>query len=485
MSERTVLSIVHNHPGIRPGGAEGYALELHRAMAAAPGWRSVLLAKAGPPLARSGRVHEGTVVEAVAGSADEYLLFTDGYTYDWFRGTITDKDFLTRHLRKFLEAVRPDVVHLQHTLFVGYDLLREIRTTLPDAAIVYTLHEYAPICFRDGQMVRTFDDEPCTGSSPRACHECFPEHSPRDFELRRRFIQSQLSLVDAFVAPSRFLRQRYVEWGIPEERILYEDNGRVPPVRVAAPATRRTRDRIAFFGQVTRFKGLDVLLEAMAMLDDPEVRDPAAEPADATRPRLRGEAAEVAAIMSALLGTDPPDPARGGPHLYVHGANLDLQVGDYRERVAGLVDRLGDRVTMMGSYRPAELPDLMEQVDWVVVPSVWWENAPLVIQEAFTHGRPVICSDIGGMAEKVTDGVDGLHFRTGDARSLAKVLSRAVSEDGLWERLRGGISAVHSMQDHVQRLTGLYAGLLERRPEPLGDASPGDSSAAALQEVTR
>lgn len=479
MSDRTVLSIVHNHPSIRPGGAEAYALELHRAMGSAPGWRSVLLAKAGPPLARSGRAHEGTVVESVAGAADEYLLFTDGYTYDWFRGTITDKDFLTRHLRKFLQAVRPDVVHLQHTLFLGYDLLREIRSTLPDAAIVYTLHEYAPICFRDGQMVRTFDDEPCTGASPRACHECFPEHSPRDFELRRRFIQSHLSLVDAFVAPSRFLRQRYVEWGIPEERILYEDNGRVRPVRVASPTTRRTRDRIGFFGQVTRFKGLDVLLEAMGLVDDTVMGDELVP--DGPAP-LHGDAAEVASIMSALLGTPLPSPGpeRLTPRLFVHGANLDLQVGAYRERVARLLDLVGDRVTMMGSYRPSELPDLMEQVDWVVVPSVWWENAPLVIQEAFTHGRPVICSDIGGMAEKVTDGVNGLHFRTGDPRSLAKVLGRAVSEDGLWERLRSGIAAVHSMDDHVARLTTLYDELLGQTPQRPSNGS----TAPQFQEVS-
>ena len=51
----------------------------------------------------------------------------------------------------------------------------------------------------------------------------------------------------------------------------------------------------------------------------------------------------------------------------------------------------------------------------MVVPSIWWETGPLVVLEAFQHGRPVICSDIGGMAEKVTDGVNGLHFRTRDA----------------------------------------------------------------------
>ena len=62
----------------------------------------------------------------------------------------------------------------------------------------------------------------------------------------------------------------------------------------------------------------------------------------------------------------------------------------------------------------------MARIDWVVVPSIWWENGPLVILEAFQHGRPVICSDIGGMSEKVTDGVNGLHFRRGDPRDLAR-----------------------------------------------------------------
>ena len=55
----------------------------------------------------------------------------------------------------------------------------------------------------------------------------------------------------------------------------------------------------------------------------------------------------------------------------------------------------------------------MRSVDWVIMPSVWWENSPIVIQEAFFHGRPIISSNIGGMAEKITDDVDGLHFRVG------------------------------------------------------------------------
>jgi glycosyltransferase involved in cell wall biosynthesis len=81
----------------------------------------------------------------------------------------------------------------------------------------------------------------------------------------------------------------------------------------------------------------------------------------------------------------------------------------------------------------------MERVDWVVVPSIWWENAPLVVLEAFRHRRPVICGDVGGMAELVRDGVDGLHAPVGDPAGLARVMRRAVETEGLWDALMAGI----------------------------------------------
>ncbi len=78
----------------------------------------------------------------------------------------------------------------------------------------------------------------------------------------------------------------------------------------------------------------------------------------------------------------------------------------------------------------------MANVDWVVVPSIWWETGPLVVMEAFQYGRPVICSDIGGMSKRVTDGVNGLHFRRRDAEDLARKMQRAAETPGLWDELR-------------------------------------------------
>ena len=95
----------------------------------------------------------------------------------------------------------------------------------------------------------------------------------------------------------------------------------------------------------------------------------------------------------------------------------------------------------------------------------------MVIQEAFLHGRPVICSDIGGMAEKVTHGVNGLHFRAGNATDLAEIIRRAVNTPGLWEKLRAGIPKIPSIDDQVMALSEVYRTLLE------GDRTSSDRHA--------
>ncbi len=305
-------------------------------------------------------------------------------------------------------------------MFLGYDVLREIRNTVPGTPIVYTLHEFMPICHRQGQMLRVPDDEPCLEESPRRCNECFPEISPQTFFLRKRFVQSHLSLVDLFIAPSAFLAQRYVDWGIPADKIRVEEYGRTAPAGSAVTEEREHRDRFGFFGQLTPFKGLQVLLEAMALLAE-EVEKP-------------DDSLLSALEMAAGIGPRPKsEDGFARPHAWIHGANLDLQPGTFQNRVKELLDVTRRNVTFAGRYSYAELASLMSNVDWIVVPSIWWENSPLVIQEAFHFGRPVICSDIGGMAEKVDDGVNGLHFRAGDPTSLARTITRAAEEPGLWE----------------------------------------------------
>ena len=169
-----VLYVVHHHPSVMAGGAETYALELYEQVRdAAPGWDPLLLAGTGPTGSGSGSPHPGTLVEPVGGDPGQYLFHTDAADYDWFLSTARNKEFYTRYLTDFLRAYRPDVVHVQHSLFFGFDLLRTVRNVLPDAAIVYTLHEYLPMCFRDGQL-QTAAGTLCDGPTPRGLRDLLP-----------------------------------------------------------------------------------------------------------------------------------------------------------------------------------------------------------------------------------------------------------------------------------------------------------------------
>jgi len=418
MRKRRVLFVVHNHPDVRPGGAEGYALELYRALREHDEFEPYFLARTDAD--ERGGSGRDTPFSAVGDDPNEYFVHTSNKAFDFFTLTAKDQALHTRHFRDFLLAVEPDVVHIQHTLFIGNDLITLIRTTLPDVAIVYTLHEFLAICHRNGQMLRASDGQNCLTASPRRCHECFPDIPEQRFFLREKLLRSHFDHVDLFLAPSRFLMERYVDWGIPEERIRFEDYGRLPQHVPDAPAEDRPRNRFGYFGQFNPYKGVTVALEAMG-----------------------------------LLGDDADD-----VYLSVHGANLEIQAADFQDRFADLLERSGGNVSLRGRYRQSELGRLMADVDWVIVPSIWWENSPLVIQEAFIHGRPVICSDIGGMAEKVEDGANGLHFRAGDARSLADTIRRASSTPGLWERLASGIGEIYPMERHVEAITDIYGELL-------------------------
>jgi glycosyltransferase involved in cell wall biosynthesis len=420
-----ILYVSHNHPAIRPGGAEAYAYELYRAVRDGEEFEPLFLARTGPPVSISSRDHEGTLLTGVNEDPNQYFFYTDTLEYDWLNGTPRGKAALIKYLREFLLAQRPDIVHLQHTLFFGYDMLREIRRTLgDDVPILYTLHEFLPICHRNGQLVRTTSEKPCREESPRRCHECFPEVSPQAFFMRKRFIQSQMSVVDRFLAPSNFLRDRYVDWGLPAEKVVFEEYGRLP-VNAAERRDRGQRNRLAFFGQLSYFKGVNVLLKAMKRLQEDNVN----------------------------------------VHLSVHGANLELQPDEFRDEFQELLEATKATVTFEGEFNHDDLPALMADTDWVVVPSVWWENSPLVIQEAGQHGRPVIASDIGGMAEKVKDRVSGLHFKANDPSSLAATIAEAVSSRKLWSELQRRIEPPYEMEEHVRSLTRHYKELLAAKLE--------------------
>lgn len=416
-----VLYVCHNHPKNRPGGAEQYAYELFCSVRDGDEFDATWVARVGPPLSVD-EPHPGTRFGLFDRDPLEYFIYTDISEFDRLHGTLRDKSVYTDDWRSFLEVHQPDIVHLHHNLFLGYDLIREIKRTLPSAKIVYTLHEFISICFHNGQMIRKDSHELCYGASPRRCNECFPDIAPRRFFVRERFIKSAFEQVDMFITPSEHARQRYIEWGLPPEKVIHEDYGRIPVDPVPDPPGAGSRRRIGFFGQFTKYKGVDVLLEAMKILHDQEA----------------------------------------GIELLLRGANLERTDPKFQKKIHNLLDETADTVLFTGRYDQRELPGLLAGVDWVVVPSIWWETGPLVIHEALMHRRPVICSDIGSMLERIDDGINGLHFRVGDPDALAETIRYAVDTPGLWNEMRSRIVDPHRMQEHLPVIYDIYNRILER-----------------------
>jgi len=87
-----------------------------------------------------------------------------------------------------------------------------------------------------------------------------------------------------------------------------------------------------------------------------------------------------------------------------------------------------NRVEFCGSYNYEEMPKILDEIDILVVPSIWWENSPLILLRALAHNVPAIVSDLGGMTELINDGENGFVFEAGNVQSLAEVL-RKIGED--------------------------------------------------------
>ncbi|WP_105428125.1 glycosyltransferase family 4 protein [Neorhizobium sp. T6_25] len=381
MSKR-ILVAAHNHPSLHPGGTEIFAHDLFRAYQR-EGHEALFLG-ATNHIHREAR--PGTSFQSIGSAGDEILLWSGHF--DRFFMSQIDLYGVVPDIAELLRDFRPDVVHLHHMLLLGAEFPHIVRRTLPDCQIVMTLHDYYPICHHDGLMVRTGTKELCHQSSPDRCHACFKDIPLDRFALRERHLKALLSTVDHFVSPSAFLRDRYVQWGLDEDTISVIPNG-IPARKTGVPRDllQGGKPVFGYFGNLNPWKGVTVLLEAARQLL-----------ADGLDFELR-----------------------------VHGG-APFQSETFVEEINRRFAETSGSVQARGPYRREDIGDLVAAVDCTIVPSVWWENAPLVIQEAQAQGRPVIASNIGGMAEMVEHGVNGLTVPPNDARALAAAM-RDIVED--------------------------------------------------------
>lgn len=285
----------------------------------------------------------------------------------------------------------PDIVHLHHCWHIGLNTMVRMKRRLPRTRFVLTLHEMLAICINHGQMVRT-TGELCRRYDRVACNGCFPDRSVQSIERRRRAYMSVFQLMDFYIYPSEFIRARFEAWGLEKTKGMVLEN--VLDRRAETAMSDNPREagdfdqrRFGFFGQATSFKGLNILIKA-----------------------------------AAIAKTRTSDFV-----VYIYGATRE-RVEQFFPELRQTIDALGPAVLFAGRYAASDVYRLMSRCDWIVVPSIWWENSPVVIQEAMAANVPLIVSDIGGMAEKVRPDLDGLHFRVGDYVDLADKISRTATK---------------------------------------------------------
>lgn len=350
---------------------------------------------------------------------------------------------VARRFAGVLDQVQPDAVHFFHLRRLAADCIDVVRERGLPALV--NLMDFWYVCPRF-TLQRT-DGSLCTGppDGGLGCVPCeFPDldgaftdpdvapaarafatalsRTPVARGVAARFaavirrkadLLERLARADAAIAPSRFLAETFVANGFPEERIVTVpyglEEGRVRRLPVERP---RSPLRLAFMGVLSPWKGADVLVRAVRAVEGPL-------------------------------------------ELRVHGRTEEPMFQDYIGTVRELA--AGDpRISFPGAFDHAQLESVLAETDLLVVPSLWYENTPLVVLEAFQAGVPVAVSALGGMTEGVEPGVNGFHFPPGDADALAALLRELLANP---DRLRSlDPRPVRSIADNYDVLAPLWRG---------------------------
>lgn len=345
-----------------------------------------------------------------------------------------------------LELVRPDIVHVGHLNHLSTSLLKEAAAR--DVPIIFTLHDYWLMCPR-GQFMQMFPEDPknlwaaCDGQEDRKCAErCYARYfsgAPNEREAdvsywtdwvarRMAHVREMTEWVDLFIAPARYLHDRYRDaFGLPEHKLVYLDYG-FARERMAG-RSRATEEPFTFgyIGTHIPAKGIHDLIRAFGRLE-------------------------------------------GSPLLRIWGRPRGQDTAALRAMAAALPSGVAERVEWLSEYKNQEIVrDVFNRCDAIVVPSVWVENSPLVIHEAQQARVPIITANAGGMAEYVHHEINGLLFEHRSADSLADQMQRLVDDPTLAERLgaRGYLFSssgdIPDVAEHVRAVERLYNEVLKLR----------------------
>jgi glycosyltransferase involved in cell wall biosynthesis len=315
----------------------------------------------------------------------------------------------TAELSRLLEDFQPDVIHVHNTFPSISPSLYWVaaRYGIP---IVQTLHNFRLLCpqamlLRNGSVC-----EECVGHSPwRAVkYGCYRDSTAHSAVLASTLMMHRslgtYRKVTRYIALNEFCRNKFIEGGLPANKIVVKPNFADVPQFDADE-----RSGALFVGRLSKEKGIDVLLDAFAHLP------------------------------------------------------YEIQiVGDGPER-ARLVNR--PNIDVRGWLEPPDILAAMHRSAYLVMPSIWYENSPRTLIEAFGCGLPVIASKLGALAELVDNGRTGLLFDPKSGADLARVIRWAEEHPGemrvMGKEARREFELRYSPDRTYSQLVGIYREAIE------------------------
>ena len=431
-----VLKVIHGYPPAYSAGSEVYTQALVQGLVR-QGHKVAVFSRREDPFLPD---FEMTRMPDPSESGVDRFLVNLPNSRDRYSHSSVDDCF-----ESVLGEFKPDVVHVGHLNHLSTSLIQ--RAYGRGIPVVFTLHDYWLMCPR-GQFVQTNVGSGawalCDGQEDRKCAtHCYTryytglrEAQPADVEYwtgwvgeRMEHVRQMVAKVSLFIAPSEYLRRRFVdEFGLPKDKVVYLDYG-FDTARLSG-RTRATEEDFVFgyIGTHTVPKGINLLIEAFGKVE-------------------------------------------GKARLRIWGKANPLVTPALKEIADALPPAKRARVEWLGEYQnPDIVRRVLNRVDAIVVPSIWVENSPLVIHEAQQARVSVIAADLGGMAEYVKEGENGLLFRPRDSADLARQMRRLAEDPRLAHRLgqRGYIKSpdgnVPSLERHVLQVAELYRTALESKP---------------------
>ncbi len=438
-----LVQVVQGLPPQSIGGTEMYALALSKELAR-QGHEVWIFTRGADPQKNDYEVERTSVAGLPVTRVNNTLRRLHSFAQSYY-----DPD-IGKRFGVLLDAFAPEIVHIHHLMYLSTACIHEAaQRGIP---VVMTLHDYWLICQR-GRFLKP-DLSLCPGQTDEGCARCFAHlldrrlasvyqrlkpflragtwlrdrlrhlhgrytvrrppagHAVQQIQQRMAHVHDVCRKVALFLAPSRFLRQQFVAFGIPPHKILFSECG-LPDHRYPAVGKKEPGAPLVFgyIGVVDPVKGVHLLVEAFRPLTGAELR--------------------------------------------IYGGETDYAPYPDRRRFLSQVDE-SPHIRMMGRYENHEIGRILAEVDVVVVPSIWYENAPLVIREAFLAHRPVITAAFGGMQEWVQDGVNGLLFAPRDVEDLRSKLQRCIADPGLVRKLAENCPPVKSIAQDARELVARY-----------------------------